>query len=318
MKIFITGAGLIGCHSAAALVEGGHNVTLYDVTPNANYVNAIAGSKRVNVIRGDLLDLPALLRAMKAVKPAVVVHSAGFIGSQVANPPYRGIQTNIIGSTNTFEAAQLSGVKRIVHVSTFGVYDWDNIKRGPVTEDFPRWGTQFYHATKVANELLLGAYKDYYGLETVVVRPASVYGPGHYRGGSGGGKNMAELARQCLGSSPIEIYEKRVGSNDFVYAKDVGRGIALACASKGAAGKAFNIGTGELYTPQDFRRVITKLCPKREIKLIKGDDSGRAGNERINISLAQAKRILGYTPKYKLAQGFKDYLAVSRKHGFWS
>ena len=66
----------------------------------------------------------------------------------------------------------------------------------------------------------------------MVIRPASVYGPGHYRGGSGGGKNMAELARQCLGNGPIEIYEKRVGSNDFVYAKDVGRGVAQACTAK--------------------------------------------------------------------------------------
>ena len=52
--------------------------------------------------------------------------------------------------------------------------------------------------------------------------------------------------------------------------------------------------------------------------MIKGADDGRAGNERINISLAQAKRVLGYTPKYKLIQGFKDYLEVSKQHGFWS
>ncbi|HWH76876.1 MAG TPA: hypothetical protein VNT76_05870, partial [Candidatus Binatus sp.] len=114
------------------------------------------------------------------------------------------------------------------------------------------------------------------------------------------------------------IHEKRVGSNDFVYAKDAGRGIALACLAKDAAGKAFNLGTRGIYTPQDFRRVLTKLCPNREIKLIKGEAGGRGGNERIKISLAAAKRILGYTPKYKLAGGLKDYLEVSRKHGFWS
>lgn len=257
MKILIPGAGLIGCHSANELAQRGDNVTLYDINPNQTYIDAIAGKKRIGIMRGDLLDLPALLRAMKTVKPAVVVHSAGFIGSQVANPPYRGIRTNILGSVNTFEAAQLSGVKRVVHVSTFGVYDWDNIKKGPVTEDFPRWATQFYQATKVANELLLGAYKNYYGRETVVIRPASVYGPGHYRGGSGGGKNMAELARICLGNGAIELHENRVGSNDFVYAKDVGRGIALACAAKGAAGKTFNIGTGETTR----RRIFAKRSP---------------------------------------------------------
>jgi hypothetical protein len=52
--------------------------------------------------------------------------------------------------------------------------------------------------------------------------------------------------------------------------------------------------------------------------LIKGVDDDRGGNERINISLAQSKRILGFAPKYKLEAGFKDYLDVSRRHGFWS
>ena len=87
MKILITGAGLIGCHSAFELAQRGHNATLFDINPNQTYIDAIAGKKRISVLRGDLLDLPALLRAMKTVKPAVVVHSAGFIGSQVANPP---------------------------------------------------------------------------------------------------------------------------------------------------------------------------------------------------------------------------------------
>jgi nucleoside-diphosphate-sugar epimerase len=129
---------------------------------------------------------------------------------------------------------------------------------------------------------------------------------------------MAELARICLGTGPIEIYQKRVGSNDFVYAKDVGRAIALASAAKGVAGKAFNIGTGEIYTPEDFRRVLAKLYPHREIKMIKGESDDRGGNERIKISLASAKRILGYTPKFKLAEGLKDYLEVSRRCGFWT
>ena len=172
MRVLITGAGLVGCHTAKELTLKGHNVWLYDVSPNPRYVEAIAEKKGVRVVQGDLLDLPALLRALKAAKPDVVVHTGGFIGSQVANPPYRGIQTNILGSTHVFEACQLSGVRRVVHISTFGVYDWENIRRGPIKENFPRWGRSFYHTTKIANELLLGAYENHYGFEAVVIRPA--------------------------------------------------------------------------------------------------------------------------------------------------
>ena len=104
-RILISGAGLVGCHSANELVRDGHEVWFYDVNPNAKYVEAIAGKKGIKVIQGDLLDLPARLRAMKEARPTVVVHTAGFIGGQVSKPPYRGIQTNIIGSTNIFEAS---------------------------------------------------------------------------------------------------------------------------------------------------------------------------------------------------------------------
>lgn len=318
MRVLITGAGLIGCHTARELATQGHSVWLYDLSPNPKYVEAIAGKKAVKVIQGDLLDLPAMLRAMKDSKPSVVVHTAGFIGSQVSNPAYRGIMTNVLGSTNVFEACQLSGIKRAVHVSTFGVYDWENIRRGPVKENFPRWGRSFYHATKVANELLLGAYEGFYGFETVIIRPASVYGPGHYRGGSGGGKNMNELMRECLLGGSITLYEKRIGNNDFVYAKDVGRGVALACTVKRAAGKAFNIGTGEVHGPGDFLRVLRRLFPKREIKLVKGSAGGREGNRRIRIDLSQSKRVLGYVPRYPLEKGLKDYLDRSRQFGFWA
>ncbi len=318
MRILITGAGLIGCHSARELTLQGHSVWLYDFNPNQAYVEAIAGRRRLDIIRGDILDLPSLLRAFKKAKPTVVVHTAGFIGGQVANPPYRGVQTNILGSANVFEACQFSGVRRVVHVSTFGVYDWENIRRGPVKENFPRWGSSFYHATKVANELLLGAYEGFYGLENVIIRPASVYGPGHYRGGSGGGRNMNDLMRACLEGGPITLYKKRIGNNDFVYAKDVGRGVALACTVKAAAGKAFNIGTGQVYGPRDFALVLRKLFPEGRVRIVEDTGGGREGNERVRLDLSQSKRVLGYIPRYPLALGVKDYLDCCSNLGFWT
>jgi len=315
MRIFITGAGLLGCHAARELIGSGHSVFLYDLNPGLDYVTAIAGRPRVKTMRGDLLDLPNLLRSLKQAKPNVVVHTAGLIGGQVENPPYRGFQTNTVGSVNVFEACQLSQIKRLVHVSTFGVYDWANIRRGPVTEEAPRWGNRFYPATKVANELLLGAYENYYGMECVRIRPTGVYGPGHYRGGSGGGISMNELIRACLDEAPIRLEDRHVGPNDFVYAADVGRGIALACTAKGAAGKTFNIGTGEVYGPQDFLKALRKLLPGRDIALAKGAGKGKG---RPRIDLSQAKKVLGYTPEYPLEKGLEHYMQVARKHGFWS
>lgn len=315
MKIFITGAGMIGCHAAKELTEAGHSVCIYDVNPDPGYAAAMAGKRRVALLRGDLLDLPNLLRALSRAKPDVVVHTAGLIGGQVESPPFRGFRTNTVGSVHVFEACQLSGVKRLVHVSTFGVYDWANIRRGPVKEDFPLWGNRFYPATKVANEVLLGAYESYYGMECVRIRPTGVYGPGHYRGGSGGGIAMNDLVRACLGDGAIRLEDRHVGPNDFVYAADVGRGIALACAAKDAPGKSFNVGAGRIYGPQDFLRALRKLLPDREVELAEGAGKGKA---RPRVDLSAAANILGYRSQYPLEKGLEHYMEVSRKHGFWN
>ena len=314
MRIFITGAGMLGCYTARELTQAGHSVHLYDLSPDPAYVAAIAGKRRVTTARGDLLDMPNLLRALSQARPDVLVHTAGFIGGQVESPPYRGFQTNTVGSVNVFEACQLSRVKRLVHVSTFGVYDWANIRKGPVKEDAPRWGNRFYPSTKVANEVLLDAYENYYGMECVRIRPTGVYGPGHYRGGSGGGIAMNDLVRACLGDAPIQIEDRHVGPNDFVYAADVGRGIALACTAKDAPGKAFHVGAGKNYGPADFLRALRRLLPGRAVELASGAGKKKA---RPRVDLSASERILGYKPQYSLEKGLADYMEVVRRHGFW-
>lgn len=314
MKVFITGAGMLGCHTARELTKNGHSVHLYDLGPDPDYVAAIAGKKRITTVRGDLLDMPNLLRALSKARPDVVVHTAGLIGGQVESPPYRGFRINTVGSVNVFEACQISRVKRLVHVSTFGVYDWANIRKGPVREDAPRWGNRFYPSTKVANEVLLDAYENYYGMECVRIRPSGAYGPGHYRGGSGGGIAMNDLVRACMGEGPIRLEARHVGPNDFVYAADVGRGIALACTAKGAGGKSFNVAVGRNYGPQDFVRALRRLLPDRTVELAPGADKGK---ERPRVDVSAAARVLGYKPAYPLEKGLADYMEVVRRHGFW-
>lgn len=314
MKVFITGAGMLGCHTARELVEAQHTVYLYDLNPDPAYVAAIAGKQRLTTMRGDLLDLPNLMRALAQAKPDVVVHTAGLIGGQVQNPPYRGFHTNTVGSVNVFEACQIANVKRLVHVSTFGVYDWANIRKGPVTEAAPRWGNRFYPATKVANEVLLDAYENYYEMDCVRIRPSGVYGPGHYRGGSGGGIAMNDLVRACVGEGPIRLETRQVGPVDFVYAADVGRGIALACSAEGASGKSFNIAVGTNYGARDFLKALRKLLPDRTVEMAKGAGQGKA---RPRVDISAAKTILGYEPQYTLEKGLADYMEVVRRHGFW-
>ncbi|HEY4610742.1 MAG TPA: NAD-dependent epimerase/dehydratase family protein, partial [Ilumatobacteraceae bacterium] len=108
--VFITGgAGFIGSTLAARLVE--HNrVTIYDnFARDALTATGLASHRNVTVVRGDILDLPALTEAMRG--HSHVVHCAAIAGiDTVIRSPVTTMRVNMIGSANVLEAAsQLEG-----------------------------------------------------------------------------------------------------------------------------------------------------------------------------------------------------------------
>jgi UDP-glucose 4-epimerase len=197
MRVLITGAGLIGCHAARELVERGDEVALFDLTPREDYVARVVGGD-VRLVRGDTRELPAILEAVQAARAECVVHTAGLIGGNAQQVPYRGFQTNIGGTINVAEAVRLGGVRRLVQASTQGVNDLSQPQTAPLTEEFPVGGDAVYTASKVSCEQVLKAYAAAYQFELAMLRFAGVYGYGHYTGGSGVGQGMHALVQAAL------------------------------------------------------------------------------------------------------------------------
>src|SRR5687768_11545996 len=95
MNILITGAGLIGAHSARHAVDAGNRVVLFDLSPNRDYIHKIVGND-TEVVAADIRDLPALLSALERFKVDTLVHTAGLIGSRVQENSYTGATNNIL------------------------------------------------------------------------------------------------------------------------------------------------------------------------------------------------------------------------------
>src|SRR5687768_18261019 len=117
------------------------------------------GRGNFQVVQRDVRGLPALIEAIQSHKAQTVVHTAGLIGSRVAESLYTGFHINVVGTMNVAEAVRLIGVKRMVHISTFGVYDWRKEASEPLTEDFHKGSGVPYGNSKVARELLLEAIR---------------------------------------------------------------------------------------------------------------------------------------------------------------
>jgi nucleoside-diphosphate-sugar epimerase len=300
MNILITGAGLIGTHAARHAVDAGHKVVLFDLSPNRDYIQKVVGQGKAEVVAANMLDLPALLTALEKFNVDTMVHTAGLIGGRVQENSYTGATNNIL------EAARLRKLRRVVYVSTFGVYERGKITDNVVKELHPIGGHNLYATTKVCSEHLLHAYASMYNLDTIIIRPGGVFGRGFYVGGSTVGMVMRDLALAMIKGDPITIDAKTYGPNEYVYGKDVGQALLLACQAQNPRQRIYNAGTGAVHGAEQLAQVVREVAPKLEVKVKGSSAADKSRSIPMDISVSQAE--LGYTPKYPLKEALRDYM----------
>ena len=306
MNILITGAGLIGAHAARHAVAADHRVVLYDLSPNRNYIHEIVGNDRVEVVAADIRDLPALLSALERFAVDTLVHTAGLIGSRVQENSYTGATNNILGTINVLEAARLRQLRRVVYISTFGVYDRSKIDDSVIRESDPIGGHNLYATTKVCSEHLVHAYAAMYRLDTAILRPGGVFGRGFYVGGSTVGKIMRDLALNIIKGDPIVLDANTYGLNEYTYGKDVGLAVFLACQNDNLKQRIYNAGSGVVTGPEELAQVIRDLSPNVKVTVsgvVKADR-----NKAIPLDLTTSKTELGYAPRFSLKEALRDYM----------
>jgi len=306
MNILITGAGLIGSNAARHAVDNGHKAALFDLSPNRDYVDKIVGRDKAGIVAADMRDLPALLSALEKFNVDTIVHTAGLIGSRVQENSYTGATNNILGTINILEAARLRKVRRVVYVSTFGVYDRTKINDNAIREANPIGGHNLYATTKVCSEHLVHAYASMYDLDTMIIRPGGVFGRGFYIGGSTVGKVMRDLALAMIKGDPMMIDAKTYGPNEYVYGKDVGMAVFLACVAQSPKQRVYNAGTGVVHGPQELAAVVRELAPRNEVKV--SGTSAADKTRSIPMDISVSKTELGYAPKFMLKDALRDYV----------
>ena len=229
MTTMITGAGLVGTSYAIEAAKRGEKVVFLDPIPREDYLAMRLGDIDYEVVVEDVRSLPGLLSAIKTYSPETFLHTAGLIGKRVADPIHFGYDLNINGMMAVVEAVRLSGIKRVLHLSTFGVYDWRRTGEvDAMDESFARGSGAAYSNSKAAQEMILEAYRIHCGFEAVVLRPGNVFGMGHFWGGSGGGEKVHSLIEAGVRGEKAVIPEEQTMAFEYVYAADMGRALDLA------------------------------------------------------------------------------------------
>ncbi len=247
---FITGgAGFIANTIIGRLVDA-HQIVAYDNFHRDTLSGSpYANHPHIRVVRGDVLDFPTLLAAMKGAD--AVVHAAGIAGiDTVIKDPVRTMRVNMIGTANALEAARLNQIKdRFIEFSTSEVFGPMAFRSTEETQTVAgsageaRWT---YAVSKLAGEHLARAYQDQHGLPVITVRPFNVYGPGQT--GEGAISTFIQLALQ---GKDIKIHGDGNQIRAWCYVDDFVTCIMKCLENPRAVGESFNIGNA--------RAVITIL-----------------------------------------------------------
>ena len=309
MKILVTGADMLGCYTARELSQEGHEVTLFELSPVLSYIQNVVDLKRVKLVRGDVLNVPDLMHAIKESGAERIVHTAALLGASVNKAPYTAIKVNVQGTANVLEAAQLSGVNRVVYTSTGGVYK--RMSTAPMKEDHFLESSSVYNASKLGAEQIGLQYSQLLKIKFVVLRYGVGYGPAFSAQGSIYAGVIQELITKSAKGQPVTIQRTApfMKSNDLIYVKDMAHATALAVKAEALKDNVFNIGSGTLIDLAELATVVRKLIPNADIKIEEPSGSPKKDPYLFPMDISRAQEQLGYKQMYPPLEGIKDYLA---------
>lgn len=268
VKALVTGgAGFIGSHIAQQLLHKGWAVSILDDLSSGKMENINSILDRIEFIEGGVNNDKALKQAIAGAD--YVFHEAAIV-SVIASisDPGSTLRVNVEGTKNVLDAALGTGVKRVVFASSAAVYGNAN---PPIHEDFALCSLSPYGESKVEGEKLMREYMKN-GLETVSLRYFNVYGP-HQNPNSQYSGVITKFINKMLAGEPPVIYGDGNQTRDFIFVDDVVESNLLAAEKKGAAGEAFNIGTGKSLTINQLQGLLAgfigydvepEYAPKRE------------------------------------------------------
>lgn len=296
-RVLVTGAsGFVGSHLVSKLTSVKSKV----ITLSKK------GSKfQTNIINevGSVENFDKLNEIIKRYKVSVIFHLAAQPLVEVGQTnPIKTFEVNVRGTWNILESARENNVQKVIIASTAHVYG-DNPKVPFKEEYFPQ-PSRPYETSKACADLLAQSFADTYNLPVEIPRFVNIYGPGDF--------NFTRLIPKVIksiltGTSP-QVWD--IGSvRDFLYIDDAIRAYLMIAEKQLDYGKrlrVFNFGTGKPIKIYDLVLKIIKLANK-DIEVRLGNPPEERSNEikKQYVSIAKAKKELGWLPKVLLGDGLK-------------
>ena len=337
MVILLTGvAGFIASKVAEFLLEDGHTVVgvdnmndAYDVRLKEWRLARLQGYSNFTFHRLDISDYSSLKELFSShftphtsrshVSPfGAVINLAARAGVRLSvENPWVYYETNVTGTLNLLELCREYGIKKFVLASTSSLYGRNNPM--PYREDVDTNGPLSpYAASKKAAETLCYTYHYLYGINVVVLRYFTVYGPA-------GRPDMSlfRFVQWIMEGKPVTVYGDGTQSRDFTYVDDIARGTMAALKYlisvsrlPSSVYEIINLGSDTPVVLMDAIRLIEDRTGKKA--KLEFFPMHPADVPATWADITMSREILSWEPKYSFEKGVENLVRWYRENRDWA
>lgn len=250
MKVLVSGAGgFLGRHLVRALLQSGHDVRAI-VRPASHEPK---WPRKVDIFHADLRVNDRLISAFENIE-AVIHLAAATSGSEDTQ-----FSSGVVGTERFLEAMAASSVKRLIHVSSFVVYDWSSAK-SVLTEETELLKSIYdmggYTIAKVWQERLVRKAAAAHSWDLTVLRPGLIWGPGN-----------AEIARMGRRFGRVYLMIGPFARLPLTYVTNCADCLVMALENPAAIGETFNVVDGDDIRVWRYVREYARCSGQRAILL---------------------------------------------------
>ena len=323
--LLVGGSGFIGHNLALYLKEKNANPYIVDSLSinnlysldneeikNKNLYSAILNNridllkkKKIELIIKDARDHLAVSKIYKQIDPDIIIHLAAVSHANKSNKdPHTTFDNSLRTLENTLDYAKVNK-KHVIYLSSSMVYG--NFDGKDVSEETNCKPMGIYGTLKLSGEHIVKAYSSVFDLPYTIIRPSALYGE----------RCVSRRVGQIFIENAIQDLDININGSgdeklDFTYIDDLVQGIYKSCINENSKNQTFNITFGNSRKLSELADLVKSEFPTVKINYV-GKEQFMP--ERGTLNIDKAKKLIDYSPQYKLEEGYIKYIQWYKN--FW-